>query len=157
MSRLAPVTTRVRKDGGAMVTDADIVRAAETLRRGGLVAFPTETVYGLGADPANPAAVARLFAVKGRPLGHPVIVHLASPARLDDWVADVPGGASTLAERYWPGPLTLLLRRRPTVPDIVTGGRPVVGLHVPGHPLALQLLTAFGGGVAAPSANRFGR
>src|SRR5438270_10498410 len=131
--------------------------AAAVLRGGGLVAFPTETVYGLGADTTNVAAVERLFAVKGRPRGHPVIVHLGAPDWLDDWVTDVSAAARTLAAAWWPGPLTLLLPRRPRVPDIVTGGRRSVGLRVPGHPLALELLGAFGGAIAAPSANRFGR
>ncbi len=131
--------------------------AAAILRQGGLVAFPTETVYGLGADAENPQAVARIFAAKGRPADHPLIVHLASVAQIAHWAEDIPPAAWTLSRHFWPGPLTLILRRSPRVPDIVTGGQDTVGLRVPGHPLALALLEAFGGGIAAPSANRFGR
>ena len=138
-------------------SDARIREAAEVLRRGGLVAFPTETVYGLGADAANPDAVGRLYAVKGRPAGHPVIVHLADADALDAWAAAVSEPARLLAEAFWPGPLTLILRRSARVPDAVTGGRDTVGLRVPDQPVAQALLRAFGGGVAAPSANRFGR
>jgi len=135
----------------------DIVRAVDVLRRGGLVAFPTETVYGLGADAANPAAVARIFAVKGRPRNHPLIVHLAEAPAIKAWAADVPADGWVLAEAFWPGPLTLILPRADQVADGVTGGAATVGLRVPAQPLALELLAAFGGGVAAPSANRFGR
>ena len=135
---------------------ADVRTAVAVLRRGGLVAFPTETVYGLGADAEQPAALRRLYAVKGRPPAHPVIVHLGSVEQLEDWAASVPGPARTLAAACWPGPLTLVLRRTARVPDEVTGGRDTVGLRVPAAPLALALLGAFGGGVAAPSANRFG-
>lgn len=134
----------------------DIAQAVGILRAGGLVAFPTETVYGLGADASNPAAVARIFAAKGRPADHPLIVHLASADALDDWAIEIPALARTLAEACWPGPLTIVLRRDPRVPDAVTGGLDTVGLRVPSHPLALALLRAFGGGIAAPSANRFG-
>ena len=135
----------------------DITSAVEILRRGGLVAFPTETVYGLGADASNPTAVERIFAVKGRPRAHPVIVHLAESTAIKAWAADVPSDAWTLAEAFWPGPLTLILPRADHVPDAVTGGAGTVGLRVPNQPLALELLSAFGGGIAAPSANRFGR
>ncbi len=135
----------------------DIAEAVDVLRRGGLVAFPTETVYGLGADAANPAAVGRIFAVKGRPRNHPVIVHLAEAPAIKAWAADVPADGWVLAEAFWPGPLTLILPRAEQVPDAVTGGVPTVGLRVPAQPLALELLSAFGGGIAAPSANRFGR
>ena len=131
--------------------------AVRVLRRGGLVAFPTETVYGLGADATNVAAVERVFVVKGRPRGHPLIVHIGAAAWLDEWAGAVPDVARALAARFWPGPLTLLLPRHPRIPDVTTGGRSTVGLRVPGHPVALELLEAFGGGVAAPSANRFGR
>ena len=134
----------------------DIRNAAAILETGNLVAFPTETVYGLGADAANQAAVQKLFALKGRPATHPVIVHLGSVDLLDEWAADVPETAYALAERFWPGPLTLILRRCEGVPDAVTGNQGTVGLRVPGHPVALGLLRAFGNGVAAPSANRFG-
>lgn len=135
----------------------ELDRAVTALRRGGLVAFPTETVYGLGADAENEEAVARLFAVKGRPRHHPLIVHLASADDLPRWSSHVPAAAARLAEAYWPGPLTLLLRKSARVPAATTGGLDNVGLRVPGHPLALELLRRFGGGVAAPSANRFGK
>ncbi len=135
----------------------EITTAVAVLRRGGLVAFPTETVYGLGADAGNEAALRHLYAVKGRPADHPVIVHLADAAALTDWAAEVPTTARALADACWPGPLTLVLRRNARVPDAVTGGRPTVGLRVPDQPVALALLRAFGGGIAAPSANRFGR
>ncbi|MFN3920406.1 MAG: L-threonylcarbamoyladenylate synthase [Methylohalobius sp.] len=134
-----------------------LARAVWTLRRGGLVAFPTETVYGLGADASNVEAVARIFAVKGRPADHPLIVHLPGIEGLERFARKVPPLAWRLAERFWPGPLTLILLRAPGVSDWVTGKQDTVGLRVPSHPLALALLEAFGGGVAAPSANRFGR
>jgi L-threonylcarbamoyladenylate synthase len=135
----------------------DIETAAAALRAGGLVAFPTETVYGLGADAENVKAVERVFAVKRRPADHPLIVHIASALELPRWAARVPDAAWRLAEAYWPGPLTLLLPRGPRVPDTTTGGLDSVGLRVPAHPVALALLRSFGGGIAAPSANRFGR
>jgi L-threonylcarbamoyladenylate synthase len=144
--------------------DGEIERAAAVLEAGGLVAFPTETVYGLGADAGNPEAVARVFAVKGRPSDHPLIVHIGDAAEVDQWAADVPMPARLLADAFWPGPLTLLLDRAPWVPDAVTGGRPTVGLRVPDHRVARALLRAFArprpgrpAGIAAPSANRFGR
>jgi L-threonylcarbamoyladenylate synthase len=134
--------------------------AAEVLASGGLVAFPTETVYGLGADACNAAAVARIYLVKGRPADHPLIVHVASMDGLGDWADDVPGYAIALARDYWPGPMTLVLRRSGLAGDFVTGGQDTVGVRVPNHPVALGLLEAFvrvgGKGVAAPSANRFG-
>ena len=136
---------------------ADIEKAVALLRQGELVAFPTETVYGLGADAGNPSAVAKIFAAKGRPADHPLIVHLPGDDHLERWACDIPPAAYELAEAFWPGPLTLILKRQPNVIDAVTGGQDTVGLRVPGHPLALDLLRAFGGGVAAPSANRFGR
>jgi L-threonylcarbamoyladenylate synthase len=139
------------------LASTDILEAVEVLRRGGLVAFPTETVYGLGADATNPRAVARIFEVKGRPRTHPVIVHLAEGTAIKEWAADIPTDAWALAEAFWPGPLTLILPRSNRVPDAVTGGTGTVGLRVPNQPLALDLLEAFGGGIAAPSANRFGR
>jgi L-threonylcarbamoyladenylate synthase len=136
----------------------DIARAVEALRAGDLVAFPTETVYGLGADAANRDAVLGLYAVKGRPADHPVIVHLAGAAQLDELARDVPETARLLAGAFWPGPLTIVVRRDPErVVAEVAGGRDTVGLRVPDHPVALELLASFGGGVAAPSANRFGR
>lgn len=126
------------------------------LEDGGLVAFPTETVYGLGADAASEVAVARIFAVKARPRAHPLIVHLAAGARLDDWAIDIPEAARRLAQAAWPGPLTIILRRGPRVAPATTGGADTVGLRVPAHPVAQALLRRFGGGIAAPSANRFG-
>ena len=135
----------------------DVERAASILRAGGLVALPTETVYGLGADAANDRAVARIFAAKGRPADHPLIVHLASATALTRWACDVPDAAWALAERFWPGPLTLILKRQPGVARAAAAGLPTLGVRVPGHPVAQAVLEAFGGGVAAPSANRFGR
>lgn len=135
----------------------DIAFAVNVLRSGGLVAFPTETVYGLGADAANERAVMTVFSTKGRPADHPLIVHLATAAEMTRWARDIPDVAWRIAERFWPGPLTLILRRAPGVSDAVTGGQDTIGLRVPAHPVALALLKAFGGGIAAPSANRFGR
>jgi L-threonylcarbamoyladenylate synthase len=135
----------------------DLARAVAVLRAGGLVAFPTETVYGLGADASSADAVHRLFDVKGRPPDHPVIVHLGDAAQLDEWGVDVREHARTLTAACWPGPLTVVVRRARLVPDAVTGGLDTVGLRVPDQPVALALLREFGGGVAAPSANRFGR
>ena len=140
-----------------MVTEQEIEKAAQILRNGGLVAFPTETVYGLGADASNTAAVKKIFAAKGRPADHPVIVHIASPSDLKHWAAEVPRCAWLLAEKFWPGPLTMVLKRAKRVSDLVTGGQDTIGLRVPSHPVAQRLLKAFGGGIAAPSANRFGR
>jgi L-threonylcarbamoyladenylate synthase len=137
-----------------------MVDAAANLLSGGLVAFPTETVYGLGADACNADAVARIYAVKGRPADHPLIVHVASMDGLGDWAADVPGYAIALARDFWPGPMTLVVKRSDLAADFVTGGQDTVGVRVPNHPVALGLLEAFakagGRGVAAPSANRFG-
>jgi len=135
----------------------EVRRATEILRAGGLVAFPTETVYGLGADASSAAAMARLYRVKGRPAEHPVIVHFDSFERALAWTRDAPPEAGVLAEQFWPGPLTLILKRSDKAKDFVTGGQPSVGIRVPSHPVAQALLKAFGGGVAAPSANRFGR
>ncbi|MEU8135570.1 L-threonylcarbamoyladenylate synthase [Streptodolium elevatio] len=134
----------------------DIEKAADVLRAGGLVAFPTETVYGLGANAEDPAAVARIYQAKGRPPSHPLIVHLSDAEHLDGWAREVPETARLLAERFWPGPLTLVLRRGRRVSLEATGGLDTVAVRVPDHPVALALLSAFGGGVAAPSANRFG-
>jgi L-threonylcarbamoyladenylate synthase len=132
--------------------------AVRVLRSGGLVAFPTETVYGLGADAANADALARLYAVKRRPVDHPVIVHIGADTELDHYAAEIRDAARALAAEFWPGPLTLVVRKRPDrIADAATGGRDTVGLRVPSHPLALALLAEFGGGLAAPSANRFGR
>jgi L-threonylcarbamoyladenylate synthase len=135
----------------------EVRRAAEILRAGGLVAFPTETVYGLGADAASEKAVARLYAVKRRPAEHPVILHLDSLERALAWARDVPREAMVLAERFWPGPLTLVLKRSAKAADFVTGGQDTVGVRVPSHPVARELLKEFQGALAAPSANRFGR
>ncbi len=132
-------------------------RAVEILRSGGLVAFPTETVYGLGADASSAQAVARLYAAKGRPADHPVIVHFADAESAFSWAREVPEAARKLAATFWPGPLTLVLRRSEKAKDFVTGGQDTVGLRVPSHPVAQALLRAFGGGVAAPSANEFGK
>lgn len=134
-----------------------IDRAVRVLRRGGLVAFPTETVYGLGADADQPDAVRRIFAVKRRPVDHPLIIHLADIDDIDDWGRDITDQARALAAACWPGPLTLLVHAAARVSPLVTGGRSTVGLRVPSHPVARRLLAAFGGGIAAPSANRFGR
>jgi len=133
-----------------------IAEAVAILARGGLVAFPTETVYGLGADARNPAAIQRLFAVKRRPTEHPLIVHIGSLSELSDVARHVPELARRLAARFWPGPLTLILPRGERVPLDVTGGQDTVAVRVPQHPLALALLARFGAGIAAPSANRFG-
>ncbi|MBS1156759.1 MAG: threonylcarbamoyl-AMP synthase [Proteobacteria bacterium] len=133
-----------------------IEQALALLAAGELVAIPTETVYGLAADAANPQAVAKIFAAKGRPSDHPLIVHIAGSAQIDDWAIDVPQAARDLAAAFWPGPLTLILKRQPHVPDAVTGGQDTVGLRAPAHPLTHELLVRFGGGLAAPSANKFG-
>lgn len=133
-----------------------IDEALALLKAGELVAIPTETVYGLAADAANPQAVAKIFAAKGRPSDHPVIVHIAGVAQIDDWAQDVSPAARKLAEAFWPGPLTLILKRKSHVPDAVTGGQDTVGLRAPAHPLTHELLQRFGGGLAAPSANKFG-
>ncbi len=138
-------------------TQTDIENAVEALRAGDLVVFPTETVYGLGANASNPAAVRKIFEVKGRPADHPVIVHLDDPRYLHRWVSNLPPVAEVLAAKFWPGPLTLILPKAEQVNDIVTGGQDSIGIRVPSHPMAQQLLNAFGGGIAAPSANRFGR
>jgi L-threonylcarbamoyladenylate synthase len=138
-------------------TQVEIETAVQALRDGELVAFPTETVYGLGANAQNPAAVRKIFEAKGRPTTHPVIVHLDSPRFLHRWVREVPETATKLAERFWPGPLTMVMPRAANVHDIVTGGQDTVAIRVPSHPMAQQLLTAFGGGIAAPSANRYGK
>ena len=136
---------------------AEVRRAAQILRAGGLVAFPTETVYGLGADASSEKAVARLYQVKRRPADHPVIVHFDSAQAAFGWASEIPDAARRLATKFWPGPLTLILKRSSRAKDFVTGGQPSVGLRVPSHPIAQQLLKEFGGAVAAPSANRFGQ
>ncbi|HEY8607439.1 MAG TPA: L-threonylcarbamoyladenylate synthase [Noviherbaspirillum sp.] len=141
------------------INDTAIQAAARALEQGELVAFPTETVYGLGADAENPAAVARIYAAKGRPQNHPVIVHLAPEADPGYWVPAVPPEARALIDSFWPGPLTLILTRAPHVPAAVSGGQDTIGLRCPSHPVAQTLLREFRqgkGGLAAPSANRFG-
>ena len=146
------------QDQGA-ASQADIDAAARALEAGRLVALPTETVYGLGADAENPAAVAAIYAAKGRPQDHPVIVHVAPGAALDYWATDIPQEARQLADAFWPGPLTMILKRAPHIPDAVSGGQDTVGIRCPSHPVAVKLLQAFKGGrggVAAPSANKFG-
>jgi L-threonylcarbamoyladenylate synthase len=140
-----------------MIDDAAMAGAVAVLKAGGLVAFPTETVYGLGADAGNPAAVRKIFEAKGRPAAHPVIVHLADAVQLTNWAREVPEAARRLARKFWPGPLTVILRRASGVSDVVTGSQDTVAVRVPAHPLAQQLLARFGGGIAAPSANRHGR
>ena len=146
-----------------MPSPQDYDRAVALLRAGELVALPTETVYGLGADAANRAAVAKIFAAKGRPADHPLIVHVSGHDAVDHWAENVPDIAWELMETFWPGPLTLILKKQAWVPDAVTGGQDTVGLRVPGHPVALELLRRFAAaagehaGIAAPSANRFGR
>ncbi len=133
-----------------------IDEAAEALRNGQLVAFPTETVYGLGADATNPEAVANIFEAKGRPVGHPLIVHIANAEQLRLWVREVPESAEKLAEAFWPGPLTMVLSRNGRVAAEAVGSKPTIAIRVPDHPVALELLASFDGGVAAPSANKFG-
>jgi len=135
----------------------DIAAAVAALRAGELVAFPTETVYGLGADARNPDALRKVYALKGRPSTHPLILHVLSADDLKDWVSDVPPTARALASRFWPGPLTLVLPRSTQVSDELTGGQDTVAIRVPAHPVARALLAAFGSGIAAPSANRYGR
>ncbi len=136
---------------------AALLRAAELIRQGKLVAFPTETVYGLGANALDEAAVRRIYEVKGRPPQSPLIVHVASREMARRLAAEWPDTAETLAEHFWPGPLTLVVRKRPQIPDIVTAGLPSVGLRMPSHPLALELIREAGVPLAAPSANRFSR
>jgi L-threonylcarbamoyladenylate synthase len=138
-----------------------LILAAHALKDGSLVAFPTETVYGLGADAANELAVARIYEVKGRPADHPLIVHIANIKYLDQWISDIPEYAISLAREFWPGPMTLILKRSELVKDFITGNQDTVGIRIPNNVLALGLLDAFhkvgGSGIAAPSANRFGQ
>jgi L-threonylcarbamoyladenylate synthase len=139
-----------------MAVQQDMLLAAAVLRAGGVVAFPTETVYGLGADATRPDALERVYALKGRPRNHPLIVHVADAAAARAWAREWPEAAQRLAQRFWPGPLTLVLPRSPLAHDAVTGGQDTVALRVPAHPVARALLQAFGGAIAAPSANRYG-
>ena len=137
--------------------DATVIHsAAQALGAGHLIAFPTETVYGLGADATNPDAVKRIYEVKGRPEDHPLIVHIASLDQMDQWAIDIPEFAIKLARDFWPGPMTLVLRRSAKAKDFITAGQETVALRVPAHPIALALLKEFNEGIAAPSANRFG-
>lgn len=138
-----------------MAIQPDISKAVKILQEGGLVAFPTETVYGLGADASNETAINKVFEAKGRPYDHPLIVHIADIGKLDEWVQDVSVDARKLANAFWPGSLTLVLNRQPHVADLVTAGQPTVAVRVPCHPVAQALLKAFGGGLVAPSANQF--
>jgi L-threonylcarbamoyladenylate synthase len=140
-----------------MLTPDPIDRAVDLLRRGGVVALPTETVYGLAANAEDELAVRRVFAIKGRPATHPLIVHIPGAEHLAAWAREVPDAARRLAEAFWPGPLTVVLRRTSRATDAVTGGQDTVALRVPNHPMALEVLRKLGGGIAAPSANRFGR
>src|SRR5689334_8025371 len=135
------------------ISQEEIQAAVEALRAGELVAFPTETVYGLGANANHPDAVRKIFALKGRPNSHPVIVHIDDPKYLQRWALELSPAAKKLADALWPGPLTLVLRRAPAVNDVVTGGQDTIAVRIPSHPVAQQLLNAFGGGIAAPSAN----
>ncbi|GAC1410616.1 MAG: L-threonylcarbamoyladenylate synthase [Candidatus Velthaea sp.] len=139
------------------MSESLIDRAVQALRAGGVVALPTETVYGLAADIANEAAVRRIYAIKGRPADHPLIVHLAAAARIAPYVRDVPPAIGLLAQRFWPGPLTVILQKSDAVAPYVTGGQNTVAIRIVDHPLTQAILERFGGAVAAPSANRFGR
>lgn len=138
-------------------TQQELEAAVTALRNGELVAFPTETVYGLGANARDPSALRRIFEAKRRPASHPLILHLDSIRFLPRWARDIPPQVDVLADRFWPGPLTLVLKRNPEVSEVLTGGQDTIAVRIPSHPMALQLLTAFGGGIAAPSANRYGR
>lgn len=148
------------KSASSPVIDAAaVMHAARTLEQGGLVAFPTETVYGLGGDAENPAAIAAIYAAKGRPANHPVIVHVSPEADIGYWAASVPVEARRLIASFWPGPLTLILKRAAHIPDAVAGGQDSVGVRCPAHPVAQALLREFRGGkggIAGPSANKFG-
>ena len=150
--------------GGGEISAAELLHAVDVLEQGGLVAFPSETVYGLGADAENPDAVARIYAAKGRPASLPVIVHVAPEADLSYWAARVPAQARALVHAFWPGPLTIVLKRAPGIPDCVSGGQDSIALRCPSHPVAQELLRAFAArrasgqaGVAGPSANKFGQ
>jgi len=133
-----------------------IQAAAIALRRGELIGIPTETVYGLGADARNEQAIKKIFTLKNRPLDHPLIVHIASITQLQEWAIDISPNAYQLAAQFWPGPMTLILKRHPSVSTMISGGQATIGIRIPSHPVAQQLLTQFASGIAAPSANRFG-
>jgi L-threonylcarbamoyladenylate synthase len=155
--RAAPRRGDAAPRGGPTVDDALILYASRLLRAGGVIALPTETVYGLAADIANEAATRRVFAIKGRPLAHPLIVHIADAGDIDRYAVDAPPEARVLAKHFWPGPLTMVLRKSPLVPAYVTGGQDTVALRVVDQRTTRAIIRSFGGAVAAPSANRFGR
>lgn len=154
-----PIQQHTTSDHTLICDQQQIIAAANILRNGGTVAFPTETVYGLGANATNPAAVGKIYRIKQRPPNHPLIVHIGHLADLDYWAQAIPESAWKLAQHFWPGPLTLILQRSRHIPDCVTGGQDTVGIRIPAHPMALALLRALGNkkALAAPSANRFGR
>lgn len=155
---LTGILPKLHKDAQLFImtlTKTDIEAAVAILKAGGVVGLPTETVYGLAGDASNPTAIARIYAAKKRPADNPLIVHIESAEKLTQWACDIPKEAYILAEAFWPGPLTLILKKQPWVQDAVTAGQPTVGLRVPSHPVALAVLKAFGGGLAAPSANLF--
>lgn len=135
----------------------DLKLAVKCLQNGELVAFPSETVYGLGADARNDQAIARVFQVKGRPSDHPLILHIASVEQLPLWATDIPDSAWLLAAHFWPGPLTLILNKHATVSKLITGGQETIAIRIPNHPLTLDLLTQFGSAIVGPSANKYGR
>lgn len=139
------------------MNNSELKKAVTLLKEGCLVAMPTETVYGLAADAKNPEAIKKIFRAKGRPADHPLIVHIADILQLHAWAIDISPQARQLAEAFWPGPLTLILKKNSQVSDLLTGRQDTIGIRIPRHPIAQALLQAFGGGVAAPSANRFGR
>lgn len=139
-----------------LINQTQINQAVDCLKKGGLLVMPTETVYGLAADATNEAAIQRIFATKGRPADHPLIVHIADINQLSHWARDIPDYAMTLAKHFWPGPMTLILKKQAHVLETITGGQDTVGIRIPNHPVARQLLQKFGGGLAAPSANSFG-
>jgi L-threonylcarbamoyladenylate synthase len=149
ITRVVPVSS-TRPDAGV------IQQAVDVLRRGGLIAFPTETVYGLGADALNPEAVQSIFQAKGRPFDNPLIIHLGRTEKVEEYAEEIPRVAYHLAEKFWPGPLTMVLKKSILVSDVVSGGLGTVALRVPNHPVALDLLRSFGEGIVAPSANRSG-
>jgi L-threonylcarbamoyladenylate synthase len=151
------MTSNVMREYPMKRDELTMQQAVALLRAGELVAIPTETVYGLGADASNVAALTKIFVAKGRPADHPLIVHIAHVDQLAEWAREVPAQALELAEAFWPGPLTLVLKKAAGVSDLITGGQDTVAVRIPNHELALQLLQQFGGGLAAPSANRFGR
>jgi len=150
---MVSVFTRKAKE---MLNENDILTAIELLQAGEVIGFPTETVYGLAADASNPEAVKKIFALKNRPIDHPLIVHIASDRYLKNWAIDIPERAYQLTRAFWPGPLTLILKKAPFVSPIITGDQETIGLRCPSHPVAQAVLRAFRGGVAAPSANQFG-